>query len=218
VNEPVGPAQRRRSAWRTFALFAVIGLIINVLLAWMFALLASPTSISWGSANSGLPWPMSVPLHWPSRCDYEAMGETKGLMWRSATSEIRGSGFWISCQLTEVSAGLPFRSMRWRHGYEQDGENLTRVTGNWWINVPDSVEHFLSSRTSNFLARRRIPLEPIGFGFLANTAIFGSSLWLLLRFRRTLRRWLRHRRKQCLECGSPLRVNPPANSIVADHA
>jgi len=229
--------RRRRSVWQTVALFAVIGLIINVLLAWMFALLASPTeyqekAVGWYGYPEDFPpvWECDVPSGWPTRCRHSVFGSTRGLTWyRGIASDEEGDAV-IDYEMTEVQVGWPFRSVRWRHGQVFDRHAATtEFIGGWWIPIPDWLEQLVASSTSKFHARRRLPIEPMWLGLLANTAMFGGTLWLLLRLRRTVRRWLRHRRQQCLECGypigrselctecgTPLAANPTVKPTIAD--
>jgi hypothetical protein len=232
-------SQRRRSAWRTVALFAAIGLMINVLLAWMFSLLASPDQFNEAIATvvDGYPqnwpavWPPSTPRDWP-RVQRSVVGECRGLNYWLGASSDRGEGGHRDFSLLEVQSGWPFRSLRWRAGTIFDPINGTGESlGGWWISIPDWAEGMTSANTPTFHARRRLPIEPMWLGLLTNTALFGGGLWLLLRLRRTVRRWLRHRRHQCLECGypigasdlctecgSPVHLNLPVKTSVADRA
>jgi len=218
-------------------------MIINVLLAWMFALRATPPSLTeertstYGQPRSvgtpsGIEWPMDVPADWPQEALATVVGDVQGLNWMSADSfRIDPNWEMTKYKIVEIQCGWPMRSLRWRHLLMSRGDENDIVKVSPEFPIPTAAESILGSSTDGFPSRRHLPLEPIWAGFFVNSILFGLFAWLVLRLRHTLRRWLRHRSKQCLECGYPigirdrctecgvmLHANPAVNPVVADRA
>lgn len=73
---------------------------------------------------------------------------------------------------------------------------------------------------------RLVPLRPMWIGFVINTTLYGTLLWVLIPGRLALKRLLRRRRGHCESCGFDLQESPtgvcsecgaPANLATADH-
>lgn len=201
---------------RTILLFGFLGAAATILIAWMFAVIGQvgrfelrqvPGWPDEGSAS--LQWPVSVPRDWPA-CHSTITAEGRGVAWASSAGRQR-IGIDNDYHVTVVRFGWPMLAMRWVNGYrEPETETNVETIGGRWITLPDRIEEWSSSlnRTNGFPARRKLPLDPVWAGFLFDAAFFGGGLWLALRGRGALRRSIRRRRRQCLDCGYPIGKSP----------
>lgn len=209
-----------RRHFRTVALFGLIGVVITVVLAWMFAVLGSlgpPTEWQRDRLQRGrLPpppawqdsflreWPVRVPKEWPEPLVH-SVATGRGLHWHSVSGVRQGSTEQRNYRLTVVESGWPFYAMRWQSRIESGGSEAESPSfTNLWIDLPDWVDAQASSWTEGFYARRRLPIEPVWLGFFGDVVLFGGGLWVLLRVRGVVRRYVRWKRGRCLECGYPI--------------
>ena len=102
----------------------------------------------------------------------------------------------------ETAGGWPARSMMW----------FTETTDTAWAGgANDKAPHWCielspdTSRSPAHLQRRGLPLLPIWPGFLINTLLGATVLWLAMLAPITLRRHIRRRRGHCLKCAYDLR-------------
>ena len=63
----------------------------------------------------------------------------------------------------------------------------------------------LEEQSGEPLAYRTLPTRPILVGFVANSVMYASALWLLLFAPGQLRRFIRRKRGHCIKCGYDLR-------------
>jgi len=199
---------------RTIVLFGLLGLIVNICIAWAFAVAGSlGVSQYWiASQDTGsvqlVDWPISMPGAWP-KPTYRDFSVGRGIRFDHALGNDQTSAGRRNYQLFSARFGWPCYSMQWQDGrvFNNEGIEIESV-GKRSITLPDWVEQWASMSTTGFNARRRLPVDLILPGILINTVFFGSGLWLILRARRDLRIWWRRRHGGCVACGYPIGMSP----------
>ncbi len=197
-----------------------VGAVINVLVAWAFAVWAS-VGTAQVSARSvpGLgefddppvTWRTPVPQGWPPPATVIA-AERRGIavQWGfSSMGEakvIRTGWPWYSLRSACMSAknGTGFQTTWLQSGIELPGRNvgLDFVTARE-LQGEDFAARMVTSKTSLAIPRR-LPVEPLLGGTLANSAIWAAiagGFWCLVFL---LRRGIRIRAGQCPRCGYSL--------------
>lgn len=208
--------------WRTIALFLVLGVIVNVSLAWAFAAVGSidpsrtaeivmyddgPRQVR-GTEPVSLEWPMTVAKRWPMPAERIAM-RGRGTSWDRAVGFRQTGATRVEFTLAIARFGWPFRSMQWKNSTIFDGQQYQPPPiGKASIMLPVWLETFSSVRTHGLPARRQLPIEPIWLGFAINSLLFAASLWAILRGWGVLRRFVRDKRGQCPNCGYPVGTSP----------
>ena len=102
----------------------------------------------------------------------------------------------------ETAGGWPARSMMWFTETTDTAwvGGVDRRAPQWCIELsPDT------SRSRASLQRRGLPLLPIWPGFVINTLLGATVLWLAMLAPITLRRHIRRKRGNCIKCGYDLR-------------
>jgi hypothetical protein len=190
-----------RHVLRTALVLLVLGVSLNVGLAWA-ALLLNPrdadVKVSFATMRSMRPWPQTVPHDWPA----PQRTVTVQTRWSDHIEIAAGEGghppfpnqvggTWTCVHFAEVlEAGVPLRSLR---GIEWQGPaGPPRNRGTLWA-VPLGG--------AGGLYPPLLPLKPVWPGFLINTLLYtalAASLWSAPGL---IRRARRHRAGHCLTCG-----------------
>lgn len=105
---------------------------------------------------------------------------------------VGGPSPYVTITITDIQAGLPFKSMR-RGAIE-------------WQDPATWNQRYIWSRravASASTTQPIIPLEPIWVGFAANTALYAAILFAIVLIPRWCRRLIRRRRGLCIACGYP---------------
>lgn len=179
-----------------FVIFALLGAIINVAIAWYWILFVSidfnNIQISDGDETQD-----NLPQYVFVRSDlfdfHQSAVMNKGyVQYYIFGTEIDSKG---------VDSSVPLY-MHWETGWPVhsfDGSYFMTADGleqSYAFHVPES----LMNKVMNFY----LPYRPILPGFLFNTALYGGIPWLLICGPFVLRRRLRHNRNQCTACGYPI--------------
>jgi hypothetical protein len=198
-------------------------MIANWAIAWSFALFGSIDKNRFAVVSSSngevrqtggtvpikLAWPVNVPAEWPSPVK-RSQHSGRGFRYENCFGLIRTDAGYSEYLISMTRFGWPFHSLEWTAGSERHtvaGPHLWRFGGRW-ISMPGPVEQLLVQITGDFPARRRLPIDPVWPGFIANTALFAIGFWLLLRSAGSTRRFVRRRRGQCMSCGYPVGTSP----------
>jgi hypothetical protein len=202
--------------------FLLLGVIVNVAVAWGFALWGSyrfGSSSQYHSHATQPRWLISV---------HTGVGVTRVSLipnndiwgeqsptyrpkmipnWSAALRRPSAEVFedQLGPWTLEYAYGWPFRSGRAvvrRNIYEVPGvrnrsNRFAIVTGIKCLEQPNGEP----------LPYKTLPIKPILAGFVANSVMYASALWLLLFAPGQLRRHLRHKRGRCIKCGYDLRGN-----------
>ncbi len=201
----------------------VVGVVVNVLVAWGCALRIKST---WSTTEPNSPfrfvhqdWPMPVPANWPPDPDFVTKNGGSGL-----------SGLHLTTDTYEVSkieyfasvnkAGWPVVAMRWdvltELDYPQRQVRYLLNDGTWrglWLGgMPVSARlhwDYQRYRLATTIQGSRegvpVPLRPLWPGFAVNTAIYGAFAWFVMFAPGVARRARRLKREACVKCGYDLR-------------
>lgn len=203
----------------TFVVFALIGSVINVAVAWVCALWApgggqggttvtgAPDAMQyWYAANK--PWSLDksyTGVIEETSAEYVGLGWRQQRLWEPSMNVPQGPvpiGFWRRPQVASA-----FRTYC--------GWPLYCLYGEQWTRYVDGSEQYETiyryasalSIEKGMVAResaRILPLRPIWLGFVINTVFFGGILWLATCGPFVLRRVIRRRRGRCAGCGYPV--------------
>jgi len=199
-------------------------MVINVLVAWGCTWRSiAYTGATWRQTSLPGPhdWPVAVPAGWPSKASRADIRTTLG-----TTQDIRiaGESLWVRGSGVLQGHGVEYRVEDYRHGWPR---RSLRYGAIWEVEIAPVAlgPHFKFIAPSTFIGRLyqghypprwmtpqnsprfmmpMIPLFPIASGFITNTLIYASVLWLAFAAPRVLRTSRRRRRGQCLACGYEL--------------
>ena len=108
---------------------------------------------------------------------------------------------------SETRAGWPLRTLRCRNLAEIEMGGMISITIN--TNTPNPIEGgiVLSQFSIGSPAQswRALPYQPIWTGVVVNTIFYAATMWSLTLGPFTVRRTIRRRRGQCINCGYDLR-------------
>ena len=185
-------------------LFLLIGAIVNVAVAWGLARFAPATlDRTRNSFDKARAWAVDKGVSDPDVSLYYGMG----IRWVVVHKQVGTTlSYGVEYPVIDyagmvVHAGWPFVAM-----YEQS-----------WIDDTTSPSYKrihrtsigLSSETQGFAPvitpLRPLPLQPAMPGFLINTVIYATLLWLLALIPFTARRLIRRKLGRCIKCGYDLR-------------
>lgn len=107
-------------------------------------------------------------------------------------------GFGVPCK--SMAAGMIILN-----AHMMSQEQVSRVISG--IRVRDRVMPQTTSSAAG-LQYRVLPLRPIWPGFLINTLLYGTSLWMVCTGPFAVRRAIRRRRGRCAHCGYPVGTSP----------
>ncbi len=169
------------------ALWLLVGVAINIAIAWSLAILPIPTSMPSPDIVLSDGW-------WrPSPFSSES--------WVRSLFATRSAESWVTHEWVETRTGVkatkeftervgvPLQSMQWW----ATGPHVADVHGAW--KIP-------SMRGG---ASLYVPLVPTMPAFALNTIFYSLLTWSLIRGPRTLRRWRRRRVGRCIACGYDLK-------------
>lgn len=211
----------------TMAVFLLLGAIINVAMAWGFAVAAHPP---FGHARFYLasPWPEILqdgavccePDHLVGAESLGAsslfsyvivenlekavhMDGTKPNEW-SLPMWVRPDEFReIHHPTVLIAYGWPARSM----AMKAQQRDTAFVRNEWDLESGLQLSMRMTGPTSGQMPRA-IPLRLTWPGFALNSIFYGAILWLVFFTPDAIRRTIRRRRKQCPACGYPTGVSP----------
>lgn len=191
------------------AVFA--GSLITVALSWSLVALASISSAQMRELAVSDEWPRLTPDGWPPP---RRASRATGLGWQyDQFSAWAASHRGRRHHRLEVGrAGWPLAALRWER-WSEDGKDVVRDDLGAHL-VPITVR----SETPNSFRNRgvfysgqdrmpggepwkRLPIDPIWPGFIANSLLYGSVWFLILYVYPEWRRLLRRRRNLCIRCG-----------------
>ncbi len=201
----------RRHAKR-IAVCVVIGVVVNVLVAWGCILVPRPWPVAAYQEQAVTCWNFKAPAWWPPP-DYGSKKHKAGV-----------SHQWLYVKTTDspsrefethgISIGLPFRTLRsvWAYAWELEGSDaVTAVEPQReyatspfldGMPLPSVLQH-------GDLKNTLLPIMPIWLGFSANTLLYGALAWGVLFAPGVVRRWRRRRRGACVGCGYDLKGIAP---------
>lgn len=200
-------------------IFVVLAVVINVAVAWAYALLVTGSGQGLTGATGA-----SVDLQqWYVANKPWSKGKSFAGILEESNPEFINSG-WRQQRLWEPSMDIPKSNMPiglWRRSKvasvfrTYSGWPMYCLYGEHWTRYIDggerceiiykyasalSVEKGMVPQDS----ARIIPLRPIWLGFAVNTMFFGGILWLLLCGPIVVRRVIRRRSCRCAGCGYPI--------------
>ena len=202
--------------------FVALGAIVNVAVAWAFALAlnihASPRAHQsfgitfpdaddfnfWIAQRTSVTGATRIRCSWPSTI---ANSSTP----LSADDVVAG---WLPLVIAERrgadtiimdARGWPTLSM-----FSVAIEDTARVAGPYWRTVYEYrgamvASEWPSVRAPQFLTIRPVPLSPLWPGFAINTIFYAAVLWVVWLTPGFVRRRIRHFRGRCIHCGYDLR-------------
>ena len=183
-----------RHAVARIAVFALLGIVVNTVIAWTCFLLVEsvfdtkPLSLTEADLEW---WRRHAPPDFPAEPSWFNISSALGYSSRNY-SWARPGMVPHPCHLQRSSAGLPFRSL------------YVVVVGT--LNESGDAVVFRSAGLggSSFL----LPLRPAWAGFIANSLFFGAALWLFAAAVVHARLRVRLARGRCPICGCLLRDSP----------
>lgn len=206
------------------------GAVINVLVAWGCTWCSiAYTSAKWRQLSLKAPcdWPVAVPTEWPPQALQAEARSTFGSMCLAYTGYDpewtwrQGSGIGERNMYTiwEHRSGWPLRSMAsGRLVQDVVFDAVAAGPGRFDIIAPSTFSgrlyqgryppQWMKPRNSPIFLMPVIPLLPIATGFIANTLIYASILWLAFVAPGVIRLSRRRRRGLCLACGYDLAALP----------
>jgi len=207
---------------KRIAVCVVVGVVVNVLVAWGCALWINARkhlSFRTGSTHaSELHWPAAVPDDWPERCT--ALGVDVGFGVRASNGVATTSdsfGYW-SCSLRET--GWPMYSLRAVQWVTNQVEGTARYSdlryvessgfnGLWRAGLAVPIQFTWMAGTvptlpKGSLIRVPLPIQPRWRGFAVNTIAYSALTWGVLFAPGVVRRWRRRGRGACVGCGYEL--------------
>jgi hypothetical protein len=211
---------RRRCARRAaFAL--VIGMVVNIGVAWWFAALTMADLSDAASDVSrfdlaGDEWPFDAPDEWPlpqSRAVGHFNAGSSSDVWAHSPLDERADGKHGSdahpflYMWTRWRSGWPIRSLERRyvskHWMENDQPNSSS-RGEGTYRVPTWCRRMMSKLRGDEVISWDLPLIPLWPGFAGNTAVYAALASIPLLGLPMARRRRRHRAGKCVECGYEL--------------
>ncbi len=209
------------------AVCVVVGVVVNVLVAWGCAMWVKPkrSSMAGGvflGVNSD-PWPTSVPSDWPKGC--HDMGKWTGFgVCHHAGASVNFDSLGALCTLQKV--GFPMHSLRsidWFRQRSEDSTGMMRVerhgfAGVWQAGLEAPLQLTYVAKRQPFLApatggglrpRVSLPVQPVWPAFALNTLVYGALAWGVLFAPGVVMRWRRRRRGACVGCGYDLKGIAP---------
>ena len=203
--------------------FLLLGAIVNVAVAWGFTAQMEFDAASLQALQEThetleeSEWPRAVPRHWPSlRTAWEA--HTFGWLvrrfvgrrnhWDPTTDQQeRSEHFFVDV----YEVGWPSRSLQWETWWEFEisypqntasYRNKGHPAPTWWRSgITVSAQRFgFGSRSW-----KALPVHPVYFGFVINTVFYAVLVWCVTFGPFTARRFIRHKRGRCINCGYDLR-------------
>lgn len=166
---------------RTAALYLVIGVFLNVAVAW-WSLNTSPRGIPLSGIHAVKPeWPRPAPIGWPA-CYHAVLSETASHeeMWAYSTPG-------TDHEMRTIACGRPFRSFGAWSFDQNDGK------GERW-------SHLLETGVTLDRDQVRLPWHPLWPGFFLNTVLFGTASWALMQVPAAMLRRSRLNRGCCTNC------------------
>jgi hypothetical protein len=185
---------RKATAFKSSLIWAAIGLVINVLIAWALATINKPEILREEQITvSQSHWPMPAPAGWPKYKhgeveEAEQGPHTETILWGAsrAGGATFDSGRWYVMEVR--TAGLPFRCLveGWCEEYVQVGTP-----------PPLNREHKY--------VLGWLPLWPLWPGFALNTLFYAALAWGLWQLPLAIRRRRRRTTGRCVACGYDLK-------------
>ncbi len=183
-----------------------VGLVVNVCVAWTFAVLPSKDKSSiWQAANAagrkGIPigkWPLRVPSGDIDYVEMEAIEWSEfGVTLHSCAMQLP-SAVHIS-QVVASEVGFPARSLVHLYVYGLDSklDPTSRYAKPLEIPWP--------SRKNPPIGKVLLPLAPLWPGFALNTIFYAALAWGLWHVPLAIRRRRRRRNGLCVRCGYDLK-------------
>jgi hypothetical protein len=167
-----------RRPLRTISLFGTLGVLINVVLAWMFAMLGSVGQLQWQQGPDPMIWLTPVPSNWPAPTARNS-ATARGIDLDLFMSVRQNGSTRLAYRAVVVRTGWPLRSLHWIDGSEKDaaGASVTTI-GRRWIALPDWINGVAERWAARLPVRRMLPIHPLWLGFTGNSLLFGGGLWL----------------------------------------
>ncbi len=211
---PRQPRGRRHWA-RTAIFFMLLGALTTGAVAWALCALGSafPERTENGGMRSAedeiLEWPVHVPAEWPQpRMLHSRIGRGLRLdLGNTAAGDDSGPNgtrrLLTEYRITSVRSGWPLLSMQSRTLTVRQRDQLEHVDRTPVITLPYWFLQYVEGISEGYGVTRALPLVPIWPAFLTSTLIYALGFWILLRLPRAVRRQIRSRRGQCVQCGYP---------------
>jgi len=200
------------------ALCCLVGVVINVLVAWGITLCENPFARrSQAQPATALKWPTDVPTDWPDLPDHSDVASGLGSTYRYATwgtsledappgpaplalqhEFIRRVRLgWVLVAVGEY--GFPLRALRASSEQRTKPFTATSLHDRPWgqlargLPVPKSIHAFGA-----------LPVDPLWAGLLVNSLIYAIVTWIVARLFVAWRRARRRRRGLCPRCAYDL--------------
>jgi hypothetical protein len=161
----------------------VIGVIINVLVAWGLVIHHRGFSVSMnGIFQQQSVWPHAVPNHWPKtfddRLDFNDFGCSKSYLFSPSSYLSVPSGDHHIMMIT--ASGFPFHSMHLYRCVREpaDSSDWLNNTTKWdaTFGMIDCSE-FTKAMFSYDPSKGWLPMKPIPLGFAVNTLLYAILAW-----------------------------------------
>ena len=189
------------------AVCLLLGVVVNVAVAWGCALWATPSSRENGGFQvAGVPW---------TYLRMRGFGVDRIRLRNYAQSWPVGKlpdgvpeprfGPEIAVEQAYVSAGWPWQALRTQAVVEQPVTERRRLFFEpGYPEVSWDFGFVLPGDPGPPVAAKVLPLRPMLLGFVADTLLYAALLWLLIPGPFVLRRFLRVRRGLCPKCAYPI--------------
>jgi hypothetical protein len=170
---------------------------LNIAVAWAWVLWA-PFPASNEVKARPLTWPIKPPHGWPRAPTQQFLARSSGLTASKSfalADVVSGAPpFW---SLSRLESGFPMRSLVAQEVSAPDGSGS--VGG---VQLPRGAVQF--ARASDRWQRIRLPIRPIGTGFVINTLVYAFGLWFACRGFVMARARRRIAAGRCQSCGYDL--------------
>jgi len=217
---------RIRSIVTRVVVFLLLGAIVNVAVAWGFALWVDPTEAHYQfGVDRTQPWlwtlarfdALGTTLLFSNRGpDHGAKFPTTGASPRQSAPTWSGlvqplsdfGGELITDEYRLVDGrGWPVRALTlYCTALRLEGSTAPAISKRWLIDLDPSMSSPID--WGGWATFRRLPLRPLWPGFAINTIFYAAILWLVFAAPGVLRRRRRIKRGLCLACAYPVGTSP----------
>ena len=192
------------------AVFLLLGAILNVAVAWGCAQFTPGPLIKQELRDPDFSiWRVQMRTGWPSEPYHRLSATAFGIRYEVMSGRIDFANAsappgWLKGIYKEWRDGWPLQCLA-RHTWLSFGKNIPSRYGFAAGKEERGLVVLPESGMFAGLRDRRLPIEPVWPGFAINTIFYVALLWMLWLSPFVVRRFIRHKRGLCINCGYDLR-------------